>query len=113
MNMGRPACCLIAACVRACVRQGWPTSLRGEALQAKWMQIPYGLDVLVTHGPPYKYGDGDKDYDAGDRGLLRVIKQRRPRVAVFGHIHDGAPAAGSWTAWDCSSLRVSTIPGSD
>jgi hypothetical protein len=48
-----PACCLIAACVRACVRQGWPTSLRGEALQAKWMQIPYGLDVLDHWVQPY------------------------------------------------------------
>ena len=30
---------------------------RGAELEAKWARIPERLDVLVTHGPPFGFGD--------------------------------------------------------
>ena len=75
--------------------KGWPTFLPPKDCEAMFAQIPKNLDVLITHTPMYKYGDGDNGYDAGDRGLLKAIKEKRPKLSVFGHIHDGWPRAGS------------------
>lgn len=74
--------------------KGWPTWLSASECLKKWERIPNGVDVLVTHTPMLKYGDGDKGYDSGDAGLLQTIKAKRPKLAVFGHIHDGWPRAG-------------------
>ena len=54
--------------------KGWPTWLSPSDCEAKFSKIPKGLDVLITHTPMYKYGDGDKGHDTGDRGLLKAIK---------------------------------------
>ncbi len=62
-------------------------------------------DVLLSHGPPYQYGDfvigpyGGEE--CGSPSLLRNIKRVRPTLTVFGHIHpanglywhDGLPLA--------------------
>jgi predicted phosphodiesterase len=59
-----------------------------------WKQIPQDTDVLITHGPPYGILDkagydlaSKTDLHVGDEALLDVVKQIRPRVHVFGHIH--------------------------
>jgi Icc-related predicted phosphoesterase len=63
---------------------------RGPDIQAKWELIPPGIDVLITHGPPA--GHGDK-LDSGERvgcaDLLAAMDRVRPRLHVFGHIHEG------------------------
>lgn len=49
-------------------------------------RVPVDTDVLVTHGPPKGH------LDAGHFGcahLLGEIWKVRPRLHVFGHIHDG------------------------
>eukprot|EP01052_Picozoa_sp_SAG31_P012089 SAG31_NODE_698_length_12746_cov_3.495136_2_plen_153_part_00 len=75
--------------------RNWPTYLPWSEIEAKWAKIPSGLDVLVTHTPPYKYGDGDRHtVDFGDWALLAAIKTKRPRLCVFGHIHNGSPRFG-------------------
>ncbi|MCC6738926.1 MAG: metallophosphatase domain-containing protein [Planctomycetia bacterium] len=63
---------------------------RREDLAAKWALIPSGVDVLVTHGPPRGILDrtvgGD---DAGCDALEEAVATRvKPRVHVFGHIHE-------------------------
>ena len=43
-------------------------------------------DILLTHGPPKGH------LDQGGKGcpqLLREIWRVRPRLVVFGHIHEG------------------------
>lgn len=68
---------------------------RGEALRAKWDQIPAGIDVLVTHGPPYGHGDlapphfSKHPRAVGCLELLLAVRRVRPRLHVFGHIHAG------------------------
>lgn len=69
---------------------GWAFNLpRGPEIAAKWALIPAGTDVLVTHGPP----EGIRDVNSGGqacgcRDLLARVLEVRPRLHVFGHIHE-------------------------
>ncbi len=69
----------------------WAFNLeRGEAIRAKWDLIPAGVDVLITHGPPAGILDRTADGDeAGCEELLAACDRVRPRLHVFGHIHEG------------------------
>jgi len=69
----------------------WAFNLqRGPEIRAKWDLIPDGIDVLITHGPPAGHGDlttlGDR---AGCVDLLDALRRVKPRLHVFGHIHEG------------------------
>lgn len=73
----------------------WAFNLpRGERLAEKWRMIPSGVDILVTHGPPLGIGDRvSRGESAGCEDLLRELKRVRPRLHVFGHIHEGYGAS--------------------
>ena len=64
---------------------------RGAAIRRYWKMIPENTDVLVTHGPPF--GVLDKSHPTaahlGCEELAKAVKQIRPRLHVFGHIHGG------------------------
>lgn len=50
--------------------------------------IPAGLDVLVTHGPPYGVLDfAPGGMHMGCRALLAAVHRVKPQVHVFGHLH--------------------------
>ncbi len=54
-----------------------------------WARMPHGLDVLVTHGPPYGILDlppGSNQHE-GCPELLEAVRRAKPRLHVFGHIH--------------------------
>lgn len=63
----------------------------GPLLEAKWAQISDDVDVLVTHGPPKGILDGLFDgTHVGCEHLLEAVQSRvKPRVHIFGHIHEG------------------------
>lgn len=62
---------------------------RGRPLAEKWARIPAGLDVLVTHGPPHGILDrNDQGAHVGCEALRERVREIRPRVHVFGHIHE-------------------------
>jgi Icc-related predicted phosphoesterase len=69
----------------------WAFNLqRGPALKAKWDLIPTNTAVLITHGPPR--GILDKTHSGENVGcddLLAAVERIRPRLHVFGHIHEG------------------------
>jgi calcineurin-like phosphoesterase family protein len=69
----------------------WSFNLpRGQALRAKWEMIPDGTDVLITHGPPRGILDRTTSGEAvGCDDLLDAVRRVRPRLHVFGHIHEG------------------------
>jgi predicted phosphohydrolase len=68
----------------------WAFNLtRGPDLAAKWALIPAGIDVLVTHGPPAAVLDRTvSGEEVGCQDLARALERVRPRLHVFGHIHE-------------------------
>lgn len=69
----------------------WAFNLpRGRSLAEKWALIPDDIDILITHGPPH--GILDETIDGrfvGCRDLLKAVKRVKPKIHVFGHIHNG------------------------
>lgn len=65
--------------------------VRGAEIAAHWAQIPEGLDLLITHGPPKGIGDWALLGGAvGCEDLLHHVRRAAPKVHVFGHIHEAA-----------------------
>ena len=52
--------------------------------------VPAHVDILLTHGPPQCHLDRNT-YGArlGCPHLLRELYRARPRLVVFGHVHEG------------------------
>ena len=62
---------------------------RGEPIRRHWDLIPEGVDILLTHGPPY--GIRDLNFQGiltGCEELNQKIWELRPKLHVFGHIHE-------------------------
>lgn len=68
----------------------WAFNLpRGAPLAERWARIPEGLDVLVTHTPPFGVLDAIwNGRRVGCDDLALALDRVRPRVHVFGHIHE-------------------------
>lgn len=72
----------------------WAFYASSEALRVRAEAIPTGIDILMTHGPPY----GAADFVApqfgschvGDEALRRELKRIAPKALVCGHIHERA-----------------------
>jgi Icc-related predicted phosphoesterase len=64
---------------------------RGEEILKHWRKIPEGLDILITHGPPFGILDlASSNEHAGCADLLETISttlRKPPRLHIFGHIH--------------------------
>ena len=69
----------------------WAFNLnRGEQISEKWEMIPDDVDILVTHGPPFGILDRtDRGDVVGCEELYFRVVNIKPRVHVFGHIHEG------------------------
>jgi Icc-related predicted phosphoesterase len=65
---------------------------RGGAAKRYWDQIPNGLDVLITHGPPRGILDqiAPGGEHLGCEELRKAVEAKKPRIHIFGHIHGGA-----------------------
>ncbi|MBI4816876.1 MAG: metallophosphoesterase [Deltaproteobacteria bacterium] len=107
----------------------WAFNLpRGARLAEKWRMIPDEIDVLITHGPPHGIGDRSSvGGRAGCEALRSRVAEVRPRLHLFGHIHqdggfwaDGVTAFANVTTWECergatvleldpASLRVTPV----
>lgn len=92
----------------------WAFNLYEPQLCEKWALIPNDTDIIVVHGPPYGYGDkapriGGKGYElTGSPGLLEKIKEVKPKLCVFGHIHEGR---GKWELDDTILANVTILNG--
>jgi Icc-related predicted phosphoesterase len=72
----------------------WSFDLDDEAAAAMLEPCPQGV-VLVLHSPPRGHCDSGGDgTHFGSPALLRAIEEKRPRLAVCGHIHE---------SWGCES----------
>jgi len=66
-----------------------------EELAEKWAMIPDDVDILVTHSPPQQVRDWVNDYSegviraCGSESLKNTYRRIKPKLHVFGHIHEG------------------------
>jgi predicted phosphodiesterase len=69
----------------------WAFNLqRGSEIRAKWELIPKDTDVLITHGPPHGIRDlTTQGENIGCVDLLEVVEEIKPKVHIFGHLHEG------------------------
>jgi Icc-related predicted phosphoesterase len=69
---------------------GWAFTRSPTALAYHWAELPDGLDLLLTHGPPLGAQDQNlKGEHLGDPALAEAVRRVRPRLHIFGHIHEG------------------------
>lgn len=64
---------------------------RGEEIAKIWSLIPDKLDILITHGPPH--GILDRTWfglKVGCKDLQKKVEEIKPRLHIFGHIHEQA-----------------------
>lgn len=62
---------------------------RGAEIDQHWQLIPKETDILITHGPPYGIlDDTARGEKVGCEDLLKKVEEIRPRLHVFGHIHE-------------------------
>jgi Icc-related predicted phosphoesterase len=65
----------------------------GEDLREKWFWIPNDTDILITHGPPQtKLDTSGTPWNTpllGCELLMERVKELKPKIHVFGHIHGG------------------------
>ena len=72
----------------------WPT---GDPGFTAWYvrQHVFPGAILVLHSPPQGHCDANGGGDHfGSAALLRAVEEKRPRLAVGGHIHE---------SWGCQS----------
>ncbi len=79
----------------------WEWSFDLDDLEATEMLALCPEDaVLVLHSPPRGHCDASADgTEFGSRALLQAIEEKRPRLAVCGHIHE---------SWGCESAVGAT-----
>ncbi len=69
----------------------WAFMKPEEDLKQIWSLIPDDTDVLITHTPPYGILDHtvrDQEH-AGSISLFQRVLKVKPKIHVFGHIHEG------------------------
>lgn len=72
----------------------WAFNLSEEKLKKTWAMIPDDVDILVTHGPPYRIQDyiPSQKKSVGSTTLYdRVgeLMKNQLKLHIFGHIHEG------------------------
>lgn len=59
-----------------------------EQLKEKWDMIPDDIDILITHSPPHGILDKCPNGNVGSKSLSQNIEKLKPKLHVFGHIHE-------------------------
>lgn len=74
------------------------------------------IDIMLTHGPPANIldlvgPDEVQQQHVGCEHLLRAAERARPRLFMFGHIHEGWGAIrGTWDASANGGIKQEEVP---
>ena len=75
--------------------QQWAFEAGPAELADIFAEIPTGLDILLSHGPPHGYGDrANVDLfrgaftHAGSPELTDAVARAQPALCCYGHIHE-------------------------
>jgi len=62
----------------------------GAPAAHRYGEIPKGVDIVMTHGPPFEIFDcvGNQRSWGSSGELRNAIFQQAPRVHLFGHLHE-------------------------
>lgn len=72
---------------------GWAFNKARHKIGEVWATIPDDTDIVVVHGPPkgildLSYNRNNELEFCGCESLRKRIKQIKPKLVCFGHIHD-------------------------
>lgn len=74
---------------------GWAFMVSNEKLKQRFSFIPEDCDILISHDAPdinnlglISMGDWNGE-NAGNKVLAEAIKEKKPKIALCGHIHSG------------------------
>jgi Icc-related predicted phosphoesterase len=78
----------------------WAFMRPEEWLKERFSYITEDVDIIITHGPPYGYGDKCPKTvidieeieiweSQGSKAMLETLDRVKPKLIVFGHIHQG------------------------
>jgi Icc-related predicted phosphoesterase len=67
-------------------------NLSDKLLETVYEKIPDGIDIVISHGPPFGLFDEVPSYletplHTGSLSLRRRLLKVKPKLVVFGHIH--------------------------
>ena len=83
----------------------WAFNLDTPELNLKYESIPQ-CDIIVSHGPPYGYGDRTSRELTGSQAFLKRIDEIEPKLVVYGHIHCDP---GVWTRGKTTLANVTLL----
>ena len=71
----------------------WSFNRDRSKLNEIWQRVPDDINIMITHGPPKGILDLSEDRDSnldlcGDSALLKRILTIKPKLHLFGHIHN-------------------------
>ena len=62
--------------------------MRKRIWKLRWQIAKYGgVDIIVTHAPPWGVGDGEDRAHQGFESFLELMDTYRPRYLLHGHVH--------------------------
>lgn len=94
-----------------CSRVG-PSAFYTSPEEDVFQDMPIDADIVVSHTPPYGILDTKTDRQgteihAGCKSLLAALEKTRPRLAVFGHIHESRKRQDhSWPKMGGSTVMI-------
>lgn len=74
----------------------WAFERDDAKLKDLFKEIPDNVDIIISHDPPFNFGDCDINYDKfyqghlGNRPLAERLKSVNYKILFCGHIHSGS-----------------------
>lgn len=70
----------------------WAFYATKEELAQRYNKVPKDTDIVISHGPPWGYGDFSEmgHMHVGARQANNMLERVKPKAYVCGHIHEAA-----------------------